>query len=182
MSAVHQQRRRYQHASEAFHQRQRSRPSFKRCKTFFGMCGGGLYVCNLAEKTDTVPSPRFAEKGFAKFWRYTHCKKVRLLAYGTRGDMLVAEISFYATCLCWSTAQQIFLRVQNFYGHQGASSVALGNSLFGILGCVCSQSVNDVVAETQRGGPSKGIFCVDEIVLFTLYAWLTSQPSKTYPL
>ena len=31
-------------------------------------------------------------------------------------------------------------------------SVALGNSLFGILGCVCSQSVNDVVAETQRGG------------------------------
>ena len=43
---------------------------------------------------------------------------------------------------------------------------------------VCSQSVNDVVAETQRGGPSKGIFCVDEIVLFTLYAWLTSQPSS----
>ena len=34
---------------------------------------------------------------------------------------------------------------------------------------VCSQSVNDVVAETQRGGPSKGIFCVDEIVLFTIY-------------
>ena len=87
MSAVHQRRRRrYQHASEAFHQRQRSRPSFKRCKTFFGMCGGGgLYVCNLAEKTDTVPSPRCVEKGFAKFLRYTHCKKVRLHAYGTRG-------------------------------------------------------------------------------------------------
>ena len=34
---------------------------------------------------------------------------------------------------------------------------------------MCSQSVNDVVAETQRGGgPSKGIFCVDEIVLFSL--------------
>ena len=143
------------------------------------MCGGGgLYVCNLAEKTDTVPSPRCVEKGFAKFLRYTHCKKVRLLAYGTREDMLVAEISFYATCLCWSTAQQIFLECRIFMATRGRRRLRLEILCLGYWDVCTSQSVNDVVAETQRGGPSKGIFCVDEIVLFTLYAWLTSQPSN----
>ena len=114
MSAVHQRRRRrYQHASEAFHQRQRSRPSFKRCKTFFGMCGGGgLYVCNLAEKNGHSTFTALCRKGICKIFAvHTLQKKYGFSHMVREGDMLAAEISFYATCLCWSTAQQIFLRV-----------------------------------------------------------------------